>query len=224
MDNRVFAIGDIHGCYDGFRALVEKKLRLKKDDKLILLGDYIDRGPQSKEVLDYIIELLDKGYNIVPLRGNHEQLLLDAYENKRSDFLSHWLYNGGDSTMESFGLDSLKDIDPVYIEFFKGLDYYYAEGDYIFVHAGFNDDLDDPFLDLYRMIWFCNEAYDNPLLKDKIIIHGHCPVDKINCIERVRAGRKVIDIDTGYVFASTHGFGHLTALEVNSMELYFHRD
>jgi len=224
MTNRIFAIGDIHGCFIGFRTLVEQVINLKKRDKLILLGDYIDRGPRSKEVVDYIIELLKEDYDIVPLLGNHERLLLDAYENDKGNYLSHWLYNGGDATLDSFGIDSLKDINPIYIDFFKGLDYYYSTGEYIFVHAGFNDDLDNPFVDYYRMIWFCNETYENPLLKEKLIIHGHCPVAKSNCIERVRTRQKVIDIDTGYVYAGKDGLGHLTALEVNSMELYFHKD
>lgn len=61
MNNRLFAIGDIHGCFDSLKELVEHKIQLKKNDKLILLGDYIDRGNKSKEVVDFIIKLKEEG-------------------------------------------------------------------------------------------------------------------------------------------------------------------
>ena len=73
--NRLFAIGDIHGCFDSFQELIENKIQLSKNDRLVLLGDYIDRGPKSKEVIDYIINLQAKGYNIIALAGNHEVML-----------------------------------------------------------------------------------------------------------------------------------------------------
>ncbi len=83
MNSRLFAIGDIHGCFDSLKELVENKIQLQKDDKLILLGDYIDRGDKSKEVVDYIIGLLENGFDVIPLMGNHEAMLLDAFEDKK---------------------------------------------------------------------------------------------------------------------------------------------
>lgn len=76
MNSRLFAIGDIHGCFDSLKELVENKIQLQKDDKLILLGDYIDRGDKSKEVVDFIIGLLENGFDVIPLMGNHEAMLL----------------------------------------------------------------------------------------------------------------------------------------------------
>ena len=222
MTKRIFAIGDIHGCFDGLRTLVEEKISLEKEDKLILLGDYIDRGFQSKDVLDYIMRLRHDGFDIVPLLVNHEQLLIDAYENPRN--LSNWTFNGGDTTFESFNIESLQDIDPGYIEFLKSLQYYYLFDNYIFVHAGFNDDIEDPFKDDWVMIWRCSDEYMNPVLKDRIIIHGHCPVTLESCRERVKTNQKVIDIDTGYVFSHIMGYGNLTAIEVNTMKLFSHND
>lgn len=90
---RLFAIGDIHGCFDSFKDLVESKIQLQKDDKLILLGDYIDRGDSSKEVVDFIIKLLENGYDIIPLMGNHEAMLLEAFEDEKN--ISKWIQNGG---------------------------------------------------------------------------------------------------------------------------------
>lgn len=221
MHKRLFAIGDIHGCFNGFRTLVEQVVKLKKDDKLILLGDYIDRGLRSKEVVDYIMLLLKDGYDIEPLMGNHERLLLDAYDTEDNYYISNWINNGGDATLDSFGVESIKDIEPYYIEFLKGLNYYHTSGEYIFVHAGFNDLMDNPFDDRHSMTWYCSDSYNNPMLKDKYIIHGHCPVTKNRCVERLQSNEKVIDIDTGYVYAGMDGYGNLTALEVYKRQLHF---
>ncbi len=76
MIKRLFAIGDVHGCLHELKNLVEQKLKLRTDDKLVLLGDYIDRGPDSKGVIDYIMTLQKKGFDVVPLKGNHELMLL----------------------------------------------------------------------------------------------------------------------------------------------------
>lgn len=113
---RLFAIGDIHGCFDSLEELVENKIQLNKNDTLVLLGDYIDRGDKSKEVIDYIIDLQGKDYNIIPLIGNHELLLLETFEDENNK--PKWLQNGGGETLKSFGVDSIKDNSPKYLDFF----------------------------------------------------------------------------------------------------------
>jgi serine/threonine protein phosphatase 1 len=219
MNKRLFAIGDIHGCFDSLKELVENKIQLQKDDKLILLGDYIDRGDKSKEVVDFIIELSENGYDIIPLMGNHEAMLLDAFENEKD--ISKWIQNGGNETLKSFEIDSLKDIESKYIEFIKGLRYYYAFEDYLFVHAGFNDNVLNPFTDYYSMLWKCKETYTNPLLSEKTIIHGHNPVRVAICEERVLAKHRVINIDTGCVYEDSEGYGRLTAYDCNRQRILF---
>ncbi|HAB51452.1 MAG TPA: serine/threonine protein phosphatase [Marinilabiliales bacterium] len=219
MNKRLFAIGDIHGCFDLLKELVENKIQLQKDDKLILLGDYIDRGDKSKEVVDFIIELSENGYDIIPLMGNHEAMLLDAFENEKD--ISKWIQNGGNETLKSFEIDSLKDIESKYIEFIKGLRYYYAFKDYLFVHAGFNDNVLNPFTDYYSMLWKCKETYTNPLLSEKTIIHGHNPVRVAICEERVLAKHRVINIDTGCVYEDSEGYGRLTAYDCNRQRILF---
>lgn len=77
LTGKRYAISDIHGCYKTFQRLVEEGIRLTKFDQLFLLGDYVDRGPSSKAVLDYIIGLMEEEFNIFPLRGNHENDLLE---------------------------------------------------------------------------------------------------------------------------------------------------
>jgi serine/threonine protein phosphatase 1 len=177
MNNRLFAIGDIHGCFDSLRELVENKIQLQKEDKLILLGDYIDRGNKSKEVVDFIIELSKNGYDVIPLMGNHEAMLLDVFEDE-------------------------KNISKC-------------------VHAGFNDNLLNPFIDHYSMLWTCKETYINPLLSYKTIVHGHNPVKVAMCEKIVLAKNSVINIDTGCVYKDSEGYRRLTAYDCNCQRIIF---
>ncbi|HUW07818.1 MAG TPA: metallophosphoesterase family protein [Williamwhitmania sp.] len=219
MNKRLFAIGDIHGCFDSLEELVGNKIQLQKEDNLILLGDYIDRGDKSKEVVDFIMELQEKGFDVIPLIGNHEAMLLDANANENN--ISKWIQNGGDETLKSFEISSLKDIEPKYIKFFKDLSYYYSFEDYLFVHAGFNDNVINPFTDYYSMLWKCKESYTNPLLANKTIIHGHNPISISKCEERVLSKLAVINIDTGCVYKDKEGFERLTAYDCNTQGILF---
>jgi len=219
MKKRIFAIGDIHGCYNAFRTMVEQNIQIKKSDTLILLGDYIDRGTHSKEVVDYIINLQKEGFDIVPLKGNHEEMLLDAFEN--IEFLSKWIQNGGDKTLNSFGISTLNNINPGYIDFLNGLNCYCAIEDYLFVHAGFNDEAVNPFSDKYFMLWECKKEFKNQSLKNKTVIHGHCPISVALCKESVLSNSNDINLDTGCVYSDKDGYGTLTALELTTKNLYF---
>lgn len=219
MNKRLFAIGDIHGCFDSLKELIENNILLQKKDKLILLGDYIDRGDKSKEVVDFIMDLQEKGFDVVPLMGNHEALLLNANENEK--IFSKWIQNGGNETLKSFEISSVKDIESKYIKFFKDLRYYYSFEDLLFVHAGFNDNVVNPFTDFYSMLWKCKESYANPLLANKTIIHGHNPVSVAKCEERVLAKHLVINIDTGCVYKDSEGYGRLTAYDCIHQRILF---
>lgn len=213
MNNRVFAIGDIHGCFNAMKELIENKIQLRKEDKLIFLGDYIDRGPDSKKVLDYIIELQNNHYDIISLRGNHESMLVDAWHNESA--VSKWIQNGGSETLRSFGADSVKSIDLKYINFFKNLNWYYVYDKYLFVHAGFSDNIVNPFSDNYSMLWNSREEYMHPLLKDRIVIHGHSPVPLTITQKQIANNSKVINIDGGCVYSNAR-YGKLLAFEVNT--------
>jgi serine/threonine protein phosphatase 1 len=184
-----------------------------------LLGDYIDRGPDSKKVIDYIISLQELGFHIIPLLGNHECMLLDAYSSP--DLESKWLSNGGVDTLKSFGIKSLRILDLGYITFFKSLGLFFESGKYLFVHAGFNDELEDPFSDTYHMLWKCRKKYQNPLLLNRVIIHGHCPIAVSRCDEHIKTTPKVINLDTGCVYADKSDFGRLTAYELYTQLIHF---
>ena len=219
MNNRLFAIGDIHGCFNLFKKLIEEKIQITKSDKVVLLGDYIDRGSQSKEVIDYIIELQNNGFDIVPLLGNHEAMLLDAFD--KDERLSLWIQNGGSETLRSFGISSLKNLAPHYLEFINKLPYYLAFEDYLFVHAGFNDEIENPFSDSYHMIWKCREKYTHSFLRAKTIIHGHCVIPSITCDDRIKNNNPVINLDTGCVYSNHSSLGRLTSLEVYTRTIHF---
>ena len=151
--------------------------------------------------------------------GNHEALLLDAFENEKNT--SKWIQNGGAETLKSFEISSLNDIQSKYIEFFKKLKYYYSSNDFLFVHAGFNNNVLNPFTDYYSMLWKCKESYTNPLLSDKTIIHGHNPISISKCEERVLSKPDVINIDTGCAYNDKEGFGRLTAYDCNTQRILF---
>jgi serine/threonine protein phosphatase 1 len=216
--DRIFAISDIHGCFKTFYELIVNTIKLQKSDQLILLGDYIDRGKQIKEVVDFIIDLRKEGFNTSVLAGNHEVMLIDSYND--IDQLSLWMMNSGFTTLDSFGISDIRDIDPVYMNFFNSLEYYKIIGNVIFVHAGFDDLAADPFSDPRSMIWETHDSYHNRLLSGKTIIHGHRP-KTIAYVKKLIAGKsKVIAIDTGCVYQKELGYGMLSALEVNTMTLY----
>lgn len=215
---RLFAIGDIHGCFDSLHELVENKIQLDKDDKLVLLGDYIDRGNKSKEVVDYIIDLKEKGFDIITLLGNHEMLLLETLEDEKNK--SKWIQNGGIETLKSFATKSVKEISQKHLEFLKNLLNYYSFEEFLFVHAGFNDKVVNPFQDTYSMIWKSQATYSNPLLADKIIVHGHRPITMELCKKQLDKSKQVINIDTDCVYKEKVDYGKLTAIELYSKILF----
>jgi serine/threonine protein phosphatase 1 len=214
---RLLAISDIHGCFDAFYHLITREIRLLKNDRLVLLGDYVDRGTQSKEVIDFIMDLMDKGFDIIPLTGNHEAMLLDSWKN--FNMLPLWLLNDGLSTLDSFGIKEIDEMEKKYLDFFQSLKYYEETGSFLFVHAGFNDHAPDPFADKHGMIWECHPAYNNPMLANKTIIHGHRPKNVGFITSLLNENSKVIPIDTGSVYNKENGYGILSALDVGNMQL-----
>jgi serine/threonine protein phosphatase 1 len=234
---RKFAISDIHGCKETFRVMLEKQLKVTANDELYLLGDFVDRGPDSKGVLDYVIQLREAGYNIHCVKGNHEQMMMDAYDH--SEDMEMWLYNGGKETLRSFGTEAMGGIDESYINFMADFEDFIEVDNYILVHAGLNFKgkskdtqgegflwrLYNPLSDRKSMMWirFWYEDIDWNWLKDRIIVHGHTPVEK-NEIEDMSSALEqdqVLDIDNGCFAKYRSGLGQLCAFELGSRSLYF---
>jgi predicted MPP superfamily phosphohydrolase len=211
---RIFAIGDIHGCSKTFEKLLFDKIKIQKTDKLYCIGDYIDRGKNSKAVIDLILQLRSEGYTLFTLRGNHEQMLLDSFI--YGEAFDLWMQNGGDQTLQSFSIDSLENLPKKYLSFFNETQFYFETEEYIFVHAGLNFHRKNIFEDKEAMLWIRDFSSYQPALKNKLLIHGHTPISlkyilnqKGNCI----------DIDAGCVFNYLAPFGNLVAIDLNERRI-----
>jgi serine/threonine protein phosphatase 1 len=218
---RKLAIGDIHGCNKTFKALLDQ-INLSKDDELTLLGDYIDRGPDSKGVIDTILNLQSMGYQVRALRGNHEQMMLDGINPKSdiSEFERWQTAAGGDATLRSFG-NTMFD----YIPFFESLPLIFVDEAYIFVHAGLNFKLKNPLSDENAFLWIRNFYGDinTKWLKNRLLVHGHTPVPFSDIqkmykrwIGRSFFSKPVLNLDAGCIF----GLGGLVAVDLTNQKLY----
>ena len=226
-----WVIPDIHGCVETLKTLIEFQIKPNKNDHLIFVGDYIDRGPDSKGVIDYIMELQQNDYKITALKGNHEDYCIKAWEDDRnkksflgftskSSVQKEWEKFGGKQTMESFGVIRAKDIPKRYIDWMKNLEYYIVLDDFVVVHAGLNFKVDDPFKDKRAMLWSRDYKIEPEKIGNRRVIHGHLPVNLefIDMVINNKDSYWFIDIDNGIYFTRKAGYGNLVALNVNNME------
>ncbi len=211
---RKFAIGDIHGCCKTFEKLLFKNIKLRETDILYCVGDYIDRGNDSKGVIDLLMDLTKSGYNINTLRGNHEQMLLDARED--DDVFMNWVLNGGDTTLKSFGISSLNDMPDQYIHFLKSTEFILIDGNYIIVHAGLNFNAADPIKDFESMLWIRHFTINEKFLNGRTIIHGHTPKPAEFILSQNL--KSEINIDGGCVY-NRYGLATLFAFDMKEKKL-----
>ncbi|MEM1137934.1 MAG: metallophosphoesterase family protein, partial [Bacteroidota bacterium] len=212
---RRFVISDIHGCYHSFKNLLER-ITLQKEDQLFLLGDYIDRGPNSSGVLNVVIKLIQSGFQVFPLRGNHEQMLLDLVG--QDEEVIHW------SLSKNNAIDLLETqgrIRQKYLDFCSRLPYMYELDDFYLVHAGINFNSRKPFKNYEDMLWVRDFEVKEKLLNNKRIIHGHTPIEIAYIRSAIQRNSSVIPLDNGCVFSGEYGgLGKLLCLELNTGELY----
>jgi serine/threonine protein phosphatase 1 len=226
-----WVIPDIHGHSGTLQALIEDQVKPSHSDTLYFLGDYIDRGPDAKRVIDYIIGLKDDGYHTRTLRGNHEDYLLRVYDisNVRKNFLGiphgnklkkEWFKFGGKATLRSFEVSDVHDIPEKYISWLRELEYFIELEKFILVHAGMNFNIDNPFDDKQSMLWIKEFKVDQQKAGYRKLIHGHVPVslEFINLLHTSN-GFDFIDLDNGIYMPEKEDFGNLVALELTSMEL-----
>lgn len=228
--SKIWIIPDIHGCVLTLKTLFESQLEVRREDQLIFIGDYIDRGPDSKGVIDYIMHLEEQGYNVRKLMGNHEDYCITAWEEDQDvkSFLGirpktstqkEWETYGGKQALESWDVERPRDIPQKYINWMRNLEYYVELDDFIIVHAGMNFENEDPFDDKFAMIWIREYQADPGKVKNKTIIHGHVPVNLEYIDMAVNTpGTPVIGIDNGVYFLNRPGYGNLIALELTSLE------
>ncbi|MBL7828823.1 MAG: serine/threonine protein phosphatase [Saprospiraceae bacterium] len=225
---RRIAVTDIHGCKKTLESLLDR-LALSQADHLYMLGDYVDRGPDSKGVIDLIWQLQRQGYPITCIRGNHEELVLRAASGNFR-FLERWLLTDGKVTMDSFGVSRCTDIPQEYLDWMKNLPYFHEIDGYILVHAGLDFSLDDPLSDTTEMCWLRHwyPQIRYQWLGHKTILHGHTPVgshvisEQLNHIDQA----KYLDLDCGCVYANMEhlkgpNLGQLAAFDMDNRELFF---
>ena len=215
----IFAIGDIHGSLDQLISIHNKIFNYpnykKEEDLLVYLGDYIDRGPKSKQVVDQILNLKNEGINTTFLMGNHDELMFD-FLFKEINNLKNWLNFGADNTFKSYDIEvvefikegfedhNIEKLRKVLIEklghdhinFFSNLKLTFSATQYLFVHAGIDPkkNLSDQSKKDY--LWSrSNDFFHKDFKAEKIIVHGHTPEkDVVSFPYR-------INIDTGCYFS-----------------------
>jgi serine/threonine protein phosphatase 1 len=207
---RIFAIGDIHGCLDKLEALMGiLDIELGKDT-LLFVGDYIDRGPRSKEVVDYMIDLDRHHDHVVFLKGNHEFLLGRYLEGTE---IHMFLANGGDATLESYmrngGSWGEQPVPSDHLAFFDSLSLYYETDDYIFVHGGLKPRVALDKQQEWDMLWIRDEFIYSDFDFGKRVIFGHTPFRKPLILDNK------IGIDTGAVYGNK-----LTCVELPALKFF----
>lgn len=217
-------ISDIHGCYDELVKLLKKAKYAPSVDQLILLGDYCDRGLKSKEVIEQVERLVEQG-NVIALRGNHDQMFIDAMESNDN---AVWIENGGLGTLKSYvGRDWFKQgfnyaeynkakafIKLHYqhhIDFLSSLPLYAEDDRHIFVHAGIDPDHSGDFRlqPAKSFLWGSEEFLDRANLSNKTVVFGHIPTKRLHNSANIFFGDKKIGIDGGCCFG----------LQLNGLEI-----
>lgn len=221
---RRFVVSDIHGCSRTLNTLFET-IGLRKEDQLFLLGDYIDRGPDSGGVLAKVLHLMASGYQVYPLRGNHEQYLLEASQYySQTEFKRYVLeINECTGVLNEEGI-----IIPLYRDFIESLPFFYELDDFYLVHAGFNFRSREPFRDYRSMIEIRDFHTSSTQTRNKRVIHGHQVTPLRQITDSIDQQSRVIPLDNGCCFAKMGGeyrrvgnvvIGNLCCLELDTLTL-----
>ena len=239
----LYAIGDIHGRHDLLERLIDqikqKRQTLPEGTKctIVFLGDYIDRGLQSRSVIDFLISDRLDGFETVFLMGNHEEALLRFYHD--ASFGKQWVRYGGGETLYSYGFQppntrssltsheamqaAKKAWDQVWtgfrdrlpkehLEFYASLKTHHIAGDYLFVHAGVRPDVPLDQQSDRDMLWIRDEFLDDAAEFEHVIVHGHTPADDV-----FRDNRR-IGLDTGAFISGRLSAARLFGTDVSFLE------
>jgi serine/threonine protein phosphatase 1 len=227
---RIYAIGDIHGRVDLLRAahqriLADSRMSTVHRKLVVYLGDYIDRGPDSREVIDLLLDEPLPDFQAVHLKGNHEQTLLDFLTD--TSVAASWFAYGGDTTLDSYrvlrpapgdGPQALLQtqaelrakLPERHLAFYRALSLSHREGDYFFVHAGVKPGLPLETQSKDDLLWIRDEFLNSDADHGCIVVHGHT----ISPRPEVKGNR--IGIDTG-----AYATGRLTCLRIEDDEREF---
>ena len=211
---RLFAVGDIHGCPDELRAIL-KKIAPREGDTVVFVGDYVDRGPSSRDVVEQLLELNDGPAECVFLKGNHEDMML-SFLGLPGHYGDSFLFNGGAMTLDSYGVreddleHAVEHLPAQHLRFFERLATSYLRPPYLFVHAGVvpTRHLDEQQVE--DLLWIRQEFIFNPHVLGSTIVFGHTPMRGVMLDLPYKIG-----IDTGLVYG-----GRLSCIDFTEEVLY----
>ncbi|MCR4881308.1 MAG: serine/threonine protein phosphatase [bacterium] len=197
MESRLIAVGDIHGEYYKLESLISK-LDIQNTDRLVFLGDYVDRGLYSKQVVDKLLEL-SKFCSCEFLKGNHEYYMLKALNGDKNAEYFFMTY-GGVQTIESYG--NVENILKIHGDFYRNLKQYYVTDDYIFVHGGINPDIPLEEHSELELLMIRDEFIYRPTNLLQKVIFGHTPFEKpFIAADKIGLDTGAGKFDTGYITA-----------------------
>jgi len=224
--SRVLAVGDIHGMYEKLIMLMEKIQFDPEEDLLVFLGDYVDRGPDSVQCLQYVYDLQHSSPDsVVCLLGNHEVMMSSYLMQKRgsynaliADYADSWLENGGFETLQQLNeLD--KDKREELVEWATNLPIRFQYQEFFFCHAGVDPDVPLPAQTEFDMLWRRQQWWEQYRGEETIVV-GHTPVQKVK--KRAKFAKPlflpnhVIMCDTGSYMPG----GKLSCVEVLSRKVW----
>jgi serine/threonine protein phosphatase 1 len=211
QEQKTFIIGDVHGCLQMLKKLMKKIEWAPERDRLIFLGDYVDRGEDSCGVVDFVLHISRQSPMVECLLGNHEQILLDFLSGRDP---STFFLNGGTATLNSyrFGQERFGDllIPGEHVEFMKSLKRWIELDDYYIVHAGFRPGVELEEQNLEDLLWIRDSFIFSDFHFGKRVIFGHTPFSE----PLIMANK--IGLDTGAVYGNK-----LTCLELPSFKFHF---
>ncbi len=207
--SRTIAIGDIHGCLAALEALLAA-IRPQPEDTIITLGDYVDRGPDCRGTIQRLIDL-GRQCRLIPLLGNHDDMLLKVHDG-RDDLYLDWLLFGGNATLLSYDTDRPEDIPPAHIEFLRGCRLFHESERHFYLHGNYLADVPLAEQSPEVLLWDSVKARrPGPHRSGKTAIVGHAS----------QKSGEVLDL--GYlkcIDTWCYGDGWLTALEVESRQTW----
>jgi serine/threonine protein phosphatase 1 len=212
--HRLFAVGDIHGCVEEL-ALMIKTIAPARGDTVVFVGDYIDRGPCSRETIDVLIELQRGEATTVFLKGNHEDMMLN-FMGLPGHYGESFLINGGAQTLESYAVEKAPPaevgqmIPAPHLDFFKSLRDSHLERPYLFVHAGIMPGVPLAEQSEEDLLWIRHQFIFNPHQLGMTVVFGHTPMRTVMIDPPYKMG-----IDTGLVYG-----GKLSCVELSEGVLY----
>lgn len=204
-----YAIGDIHGSLRKLRVLIEQceQHAAGAAMTIVLLGDYIDRGPQSSGVIQYLIDLQSRPRDVVALKGNHEGMALDVIDRRAP--VDHWLAQGGAQTLGSYRAANVRELPPVHVDWLRSLRLTYDDGRRLFVHAGIDPQRPLGAQRQHDLLWIREPFLSDERDYGRLVVHGHTPLEA--GMPELRSNR--LNLDTAAVFG-----GPLTAAVFTAAE------